>query len=137
MPKLSRWFIRAALLHLAVGITLGTLLLAHKGMPFYPWLWRLLPLHVELLLFGWIVQLVMGVAFWIFPRFWRSRGNEFPAWIAFGLLNSGVWLGGLDPLLTGPVWLLPLGRLLEAAAAVAFALHIWSRIKPPGVGQQG
>jgi hypothetical protein len=79
-----------------------------------------------------MVQLVMGVAFWIFPRFWRSRGNEKPAWLAFGLINLGVWLAGVGPLLSVPVLFVLLGRLVESGAAVAFAWHIWSRIKPPG-----
>jgi hypothetical protein len=132
MPRLSCWFIRSALIHLASGITLGSLLLFHKGVPIHPFLWRLLPLHLELLLFGWIVQLVMGVAFWIFPRFWRSRGDERPAWLAFGLLNGGVWLAGAGVVLGSPPLFIFLGRLLEAGAAAAFALHAWSRVKPPG-----
>ncbi|MBE7468550.1 MAG: hypothetical protein DPW09_14625 [Anaerolineae bacterium] len=132
MPRLSCWFIRAALLYLAVGITFGALLLFHKGIPFEPFVWRLLPVHVEFLLFGWTVQLAMGVAFWIFPRFWRSRGNERPARLAFGLLNIGVWLAGVGPLLGAPPVIIFLGRLAEAGAAAAFALHAWSRVKPPG-----
>lgn len=132
MPRLSCWFIRAALIYLAVGLTLGGLLLFHKGIPFYPLLWRLLPVHVEFLLFGWTVQLVMGVGFWIFPRFWRSRGNETPAWLAFGLLNGGVLLAGLGPALGAPAWITLVGRLAEMGAAAAFAIHAWPRIKPPG-----
>jgi hypothetical protein len=133
MPRLSCWFIRVALLYLAAGITMGSLILFHKGIPFYPFIWRLLPLHVEFLLFGWTVQLVMGVAFWIFPRFWRSRGHERPAWLAFGLINLGVWLAGAGPVLGAPAWLILIGRLAEAAAAAAFAWHAWPRVKPPGV----
>lgn len=132
MPKLSCWFIRAALLHLALGVTFGALILLHKATPFYPPLWRLLAVHVELLLFGWTVQLVMGVAFWIFPRFWRSRGNEKPAWVAFVLLNLGVVLAGVGPLFVPAPMTILVGRLAEAGAALAFGLHIWSRIKPPG-----
>ena len=135
MPRLSRWFIRAALLYLAAGATIGGLILAHKGIPFYPFVWRLLPLHIEFLLFGWIVQLVMGVGFWIFPRFLRSRGNEKPAWLAFGLLNLGVWLAGVGPSLAVSPLVLLAGRLAEAGAVAAFALHVWPRIKPPGVNQ--
>jgi len=135
MPRLSQWFIRAALLYLALGATIGGLILSHKGIPFYPLVWRLLPLHIEFLLFGWIVQLVMGVGFWIFPRFLRSRGNEKPAWLAFGLLNLGVWLAGAGPLLGLPPVVLFLGRLTEAGAVASFAIHIWPRIKPPGVKQ--
>lgn len=132
MPKLSRWFIKAALLYLAAGVTFGSLILFHKGLPLHPYLWRLLPVHVEFLLFGWTVQLVMGVAFWIFPRFWRSRGNERPAWLAFVLINVGVWLAGVAPPLGAPAWLLFVGRLAEAGAVAAFALHAWPRVKPPG-----
>lgn len=132
MPRLSCWFIRAALLHLILGFTLGGILLFHKGLPLHPALWRLLPAHIEFLLFGWIIQLIFGVAFWIFPRFWRSRGNETPAWIAFGLLNLGVWLAGVGLMLNAPAWFPAVGRLAEVGAAVAFALHLWPRVKPPG-----
>lgn len=132
MPRLSVWFIRAALLYLAAGVTFGGLILFHKGMPLHPLLWRLLPLHVEFLLFGWTVQLVMGVAFWIFPRFRRLRGDERPAWLAFGCLNLGVWLAGIGLLLNTPPLFIFLGRLAEAGSVAAFALHIWPRLKPPG-----
>ena len=135
MPRLSVWFIRSALIHFALGVTFGGLILWHKGIPLNPYLWRLLPVHIEVLLFGWIVQLVLGVAFWIFPRFWRSRGNETPAWISFGLLNLGVWLAGGGLLLATPGWVVLLGRLAEAGAAIAFAIHIWPRVKPPGTQQ--
>ena len=132
MPRLSRWFIRAALLNFGVGITLGSLLLFHKGIIFAPFLWRLLPLHVELLMFGWVVQLIMGVGFWIFPRFRRSRGNTAPAWLAFGLLNAGIWLAGLGLVLGQSSWVVFLGRLAQMGSGVAFAVHAWPRIKPPG-----
>jgi hypothetical protein len=132
MPRLSRWFIRSALLYLALGVTFGGLILFHKGIPFYPFAWRLLPLHIEFLMFGWLVQLVMGAGFWIFPRFQRSRGDERPAWLAFGLLNLGIWLAGLGPVWGAPAWVAALGRLAEAGAALAFMGHAWSRIKPPG-----
>ncbi len=133
MPRLSCWFVRSAFAHLILGFTLGGLLLFHKGIPLHPALWRLLPAHIEFLLFGWTAQLVMGVGFWIFPRFWRSRGNEKPAWLAFGLLNLGVWLAGVGPLLGAPALMLLAGRLAELGAVVAFAAHAWPRIKPPGV----
>ena len=135
MPRLSCWFIRSALAHLVLGVTIGALILSHKGIPFFPLAWRLLPAHIEFLLFGWIVQLAMGVGFWIFPRFWRARGNEKPAWLAFGLLNLGVWLAGVGPTLGASATLTLVGRLLETGAAVAFAVHAWPRIKPPGAGR--
>jgi hypothetical protein len=53
MPRLSCWCLRASLLHLLVGFTLGALLLFHKGVPVHPAFWQLLPPHIECLLLGW------------------------------------------------------------------------------------
>jgi heme/copper-type cytochrome/quinol oxidase subunit 1 len=132
MPLLSRLFIRAALLYLALGFTLGALLLFHKGISLHPLMWRLLPAHIECLLFGWTVQLAMGVMFWIFPRLGggTSRGNERAAWIAFALLNAGVWLVIAPSWFDLPSWFSFSGRVLEAGAVLSFALHAWPRIKP-------
>lgn len=135
MPRLSRLFIRAALLYLALGFTFGALMLANKGVPLHPALWRLLPAHMEFLLVGWTLQLAFGVAFWIAPRWWHgpSRGNEAGAWAAFGLLNVGVWLVALGSWIGGGTAVLVIGRVAQLAAAVAFAWHLWPRI----VGREG
>lgn len=132
MPRLSRWFIRASLLYLAVGFTFGTALLFHKGVPFHASVWRLLAPHMEFMLLGWTVQLAMGVAFWILPRFLQGpeRGNEAMAWLAFGLLNAGVLLAAGGWLLGAPAVVPLLGRLAEVGAAIAFAVHAWPRVKP-------
>ena len=132
MPRLSVWFIRAALLYLIAGFTFGALMLANKGMALSPLFWLLLPIHVEVLLIGWIAQLALGVAYWILPRFRQARGNTQAAWAAFILLNTGIWLAGLSLAFTGPPWVSLLGRLAEVAAAAAFALHAWPRVKPAG-----
>lgn len=132
MPRLSVWFIRVALLYLIAGFTFGALMLANKGHSLSPLLWRLLPIHVEVLLMGWIVQLALGVAYWILPRFRQERGNTQAAWAAFVLLNTGIWMAGLSSVFNGPSWAPLLGRLVEVAAAAAFALHAWPRVKPAG-----
>lgn len=139
MPRLSVLFIRAALTYLAVGFTFGGLMLFHKGVALHPALWSLLPAHIEFVLFGWTVQLAMGVGFWILPRFSQGpeRGDERPAWAALILLNAGVLLVGLGSLLGAPAQVLLLGRAAEAAAAMAFTLHAWPRIKPLFTGVAG
>jgi hypothetical protein len=132
VPRLSCWFVRAALVYLFLGFTLGGLLLAHKGVPLHPLMWRVLPAHVEFLMLGWTVSLAMGVAFWILPRLGGSRGDERPAWAAFILFNAGVILAGLAPALAGPALLGLVGRALEATGAAAFAIHAWPRVRPLG-----
>ena len=130
MPRLSVWFVRCALAYLTLGFTFGALMLLEKGVPVYPPLLRLLPAHIEFVLFGWTAQLAMGIAFWILPRFASGasrqsgelapRGNEKAAWLAFGLLNAGIWLAGMGPVLDLAPALPLLGRACEAIAHQLF-----------------
>jgi hypothetical protein len=99
MPKLSVWMVRSALVCMGIGFLFGSLVLHHKGVPIYLWTWRLLPPHIELMIFGWTVQLAMGVGFWILPRFPQEDryGNTALAWIAFFFFDAGLlvsaWAG--------------------------------------------
>lgn len=127
MPRVSAWFIRASLCHLVAGFAIGALLLASKGLSLATGVWTLRAVHIEMLLVGWIIQLVMGVAVWIFPRVGLRRAPQrsvVSAWVAFTLLNSGVLLVSLGPSLFA------VGRLLEVAAAASFATHLWGRVAP-------
>jgi hypothetical protein len=133
MPRLSVWLVRASLVYLVLGFTLGALLLAQKGLGGIPALWAWRPAHVELLLIGWTVQLVMGVAYWIFPRFGMSvaaRRIEPGAWAAFGLLNGGVWAVGIGSALEAPSWVVLAGRGAEAVAVALMVATIWARVRP-------
>jgi hypothetical protein len=134
MPLLSRWMVKFALAYLALGFTLGGLLLANKGVPIHPLLWRLLPAHQEFLINGWMVHLALGVAFWILPRFAQEpkRGNIQLAWIGWVLLNLGIWGISLSPYLPGWAWMPILGRLFQAGGGLVFALYAWPRVKPSG-----
>ncbi len=130
MPRLSYWFIRAALVYLAAGITLGAFLLANKGLNFAPLLWRFLPVHFELLLVGWLIQFAFGVAYWIFPRFLQGppRGNENLVWPAFVLLNLGVgWV--IAEAMIPAHGLALVGHAVEAGAVLVFVLGVWRRVK--------
>lgn len=135
VPTVSIWFIRAALVYLLAGFSLGALLLAGKGVALPAGLWRWLPVHFELLLVGWFVQLVMGVAYWIFPRFGLSpaaRGREGLAWLAFILLNGGVCLAAAG-VLSGRTAFAVVGRSAEVLAAATMALNVWARTRASGI----
>jgi cbb3-type cytochrome oxidase subunit 1 len=131
MPKLSRYFIRAALVYLLVGFTFGALILANKGIPFAPVVWALLPAHIEFVIIGWLTQLALGVAFWILPRMGSSspRGDERWSWAAFVLVNLGILLSVAAPYI-GVVWLGLLARTLQAVGFAAFVAGNWRRIYP-------
>ena len=139
MPRLSVWMVRTALAHLIAGFAIGALLLAGRAAPPVPELLaQLRPLHVELLVLGWIVNLGFGVGYWILPARSDGSGREADVLVgtAFILLNAGVLLAGFGQV-QGPMTILPLlGRVAEAAAAAAFAAHTWKRIRPYGTGSR-
>jgi len=129
MPPASRWSLRSALLYLALGLPLGGVLLAWRGarsmaVP-------LLPLHVEIVLVGWLTQLTFAVAYWILPRLARgtSRGKEHAAWFSLVALNAGILLTVAGDLGIGQGGV-AVGGALQFASALAFVLHAWPRIKP-------
>jgi len=135
MPRLSVYFIRASLIYMLLGFTFGGLLLANKGFMISPSAWMLLPIHIEFDLVGWLVQLAMGVAFWILPRFSKGppRGNERLSWFAFLMINAGILLVVSDSLFEAE-WLILGGRILETLALALFIVGNWRRVKAHGVG---
>ena len=139
MPRLSCWFLRAALLHLAVGAVLGGLILSAKGMPvFLGWAWQLLAAHIQLMLGGWLIQLALGMAYWMLPRLNSAgaRGRPTAAWLSFGALNGGVISAALALALrpfVGAAWLdgvLIVAGLMQLLALMAFVWHAWPRLQP-------
>jgi heme/copper-type cytochrome/quinol oxidase subunit 1 len=131
MPRFSFWVIRFSLVYLLIGFSLGGLMLTNKGQPFASWIWRLLPVHIELLLFGFVVQFVMGIAYWIFPRFvGGSRGNEQNYWISIVLLNLAIWVISCAAWFMLPGLYVMIGRVLEGGSALLFLINSWRRVKP-------
>ena len=130
MPRLSIWCLRTALLYLGLGSTLGSLMLAAPGLHLSESTLHLRPLHVELLLVGWMVQLAVGVAYWILPRQRGSgRGNERLAWAALLLLNLGILTAGLGGVIEAPASVIGMGRAAELLAGITFAGHAWPRAR--------
>ena len=139
MPLLSRMMIRIAFLNLWVGFGIATLILSYKGHPelFPAYTWQWIPAHVNLLLIGWMVQLALGVAYWILPRLYMQgseRGRIRFAVTAPILINTGVWLHVITALIApwnnDMMTLLPAGLFLQLLGVIAFAIHAYPRIRP-------
>jgi len=126
--------VRSALICMGIGFLFGSLVLHHKGVPIYVWTWRLLPPHIELMIFGWTMQLAMGIGFWILPRFPQGDryGNTALAWIAFALFDAGVlasaWAGFAA---NGAVQ--AAGRGVMLVGVLLYIWVMWPRIRAFGV----
>lgn len=140
MPPIARIFVRTAFVYFIVAFLLGALMMLDRWLSFSRWLKVVYLSQLHLLMVGWITQLSLGVAYWIFPRFLkeqdpRPRGADNLAWAVLICLNTGLvlrfivepfYLMGPRPWLAG---LMALSGLLQALAAVGFGLLIWGRIR--------
>jgi hypothetical protein len=120
--------IRFSLAYLVAGVSLGALMLFHKAFPLHPAIWVLLPVHIQILIWGWIIQFTLGTAYWILPRFLTgdARGNPLLSWAMVLTLNMGIWLNltaiALDLRLFDII-----GLLLQVTAVGLFVLLHWQR----------
>lgn len=127
MPRASVWLIRLALLQLLCGASLGAAYLSFKADGSFAWVAALRGVHVEQVLVGWMVQLVIGVGYFILPRQASARLGGPLIWSVLVLLNVGVLAAALGTQPGWPAALAPAGRGAEALAAGLFALHAWHR----------
>ncbi|TYP94811.1 Cytochrome C and Quinol oxidase polypeptide I [Fodinibius salinus] len=129
MPTPSRWMIKASMLYMLVGFSIGALILISKVYPELSTVWSLLTVHIEVGIFGWIIQLTMGTAYWILPRYLKtgSRGSSRLALVMVGLLNLGILINVASYLQFLDSSATILGRLLEVGAVVLFIGLHWNR----------
>jgi hypothetical protein len=153
MPSTSRAFVKASLIYLALGAILGALLLVNRWIPMSARIAALRISHVEFLLVGWLTQLIMGVAWWLFPplvvglrpgepkpirRGQAQRGSEPVFWMTFVSLNLGILLRALFGPLYGWTKVDPFNALVGIsgwfllAAAIGFVLNMWGRVRELG-----
>lgn len=132
MPKVTRWFVKTSFLHLAFALLLGIL----QTLPN----WRaaaLLPSYLHLLVFGWLTQLIFGIAIWMLPKFSNEhpRGYEWLNWLTYGSLNLGLVLRfGFEPLQVAS-WnnwravFLVFAAFLHWLSCLIFIAQAWVRVK--------
>ncbi len=133
MPALSRWFLRAALLHLVAALVLNL----SRVLPGLPDATRaaLAPVGVHFLMVGWVTQMIVGVGYWMFPRPGRSFGPPWLGWTAFAGLNAGVLLRAVaEPAVSlgaaGPLRaLLVVAAGLQLVGAFAAVALLWPRLE--------
>jgi hypothetical protein len=150
MPATSRMFIKGSVVYLSIGALLGAILLINRWLPLGPQVPLLKPSHVVILVSGWLTQLILGVAWWLFPpldiglrpnapaparRGQDQRGSEPLLWATFVLLNTGILLQAIFSPLYGWTqlgffdFLSGISGLFLLAAAVAFVVNMWRRVR--------
>ncbi|MHA2621816.1 MAG: hypothetical protein V2G42_09165 [bacterium JZ-2024 1] len=132
-----RLMLKTALAYFSVGILLGLAMYLGYGVPSLSWLLRLRTTHAHLVLVGGVLQVIMGVALWMFPR--RDGSPAFtpePDGLRlYLLLNAGTLLRALSEPFFGAhiavFWFAFSGAILQSVAFFYFISLIWARIRAP------
>ncbi len=137
MPRLTHYFIKTALIYLALSLILGAVLAARSAFDLPAELAALSPVFFHLFLVGWVTQLIFGMLFWMLPKYSKEepRGHEQIVWAAYLLINLGLILRVIgEPLVTwqpawGLGWLLALSAILQLLGGWALIFTAWPRVK--------
>jgi hypothetical protein len=137
MPRLTRWYLKSALVYLAAALLLGLVLALPNTFILPVFIGYMNPAFFHLFLVGWVTQMIFGVIYWMFPIITRAnpRGNERLGWTSYILLNVGLLLRVIGEPLTSIRpnawfgWLLAASALLQWLAAVVFVTLAWPRVK--------
>ncbi len=137
MYQQARFFIRTALVWLAIAIFVLALMLLNQGFDIDARISALQPVMYHLLMVGWGTQLIGGVALWMFPPFTKAqpRGNESLGWVTYVALNIGLTLRlvaePLNAITPSPVFavMLAVSALLQVVAIWCLVFQLWPRVK--------
>ena len=139
MTPLVRRYIKTSFVFLLAGLALGSyIIVAQFALDTTPP--RLLTTaHAHLLLVGFMLMMVMGVATWMFPRPARDDARYRPElaeaayWIitAATAVRAGAEIAVGVAGVLGLRWLIAAGGLGQFAGAALFALNMWWRVRMP------
>ena len=140
MPPLIRRYVKTSFAFLLAGLVLGAYIIVGEVVGAYPP--RLfVTTHVHLLLVGFMLMIVMGVATWMFPRparddrRYRPELAETVYWVmtVSTAVRAAAELAALLLALPRLRFVIALGGLGQVAGAGLFVLNMWWRVRMPVV----
>ena len=140
MPPLVRRYIKTSFVFLVAGLVLGGyILVAEFAVGRYPS--RLyITAHVHLLLVGFMLMIVMGVATWMFPRPGRDDARYRPALAeaVYWIMTLGTALRAISEVAAGVAEggallraVIVLGGSAQLVGALLFVVNMWWRVRMP------
>jgi hypothetical protein len=138
VTPLVRLYVKTSFAFLLVGLGLGGYITVRVNLAGQAVPWPLITAHVHVLLVGFMLMMVFGVATWMFPRPPRGASRYRPelATLVYWLLTGSTvvrLLGELDAALAGRrgSLLAAIGGVGQMAAALVFVVNMWTRVRMP------
>ena len=140
MYTLIRRYVKTSLIFFLLGLFLGAWILVLRISGGAAPSAALISAHTHVLLFGFVIMLIMGVAYWMFPRPAKDDFRYSPniAELNYWLITAGTVIRAAGELwmavASNPaeIYLVAAGSALQMTAGVVFVWKVWSRIRPIG-----
>jgi cbb3-type cytochrome oxidase subunit 1 len=139
MPPLIRRYIKTSFAFLILGVLLGTYISVRQYLlgAYPPRL--LITAHVHMLLVGFMLMIVMGVATWMFPRPARDDPRYRPelAEAVYWLMTGATCVRALAEIFTAYAdatalrAAVALGSAGQAGGVLLFVVNMWTRVRMP------
>lgn len=139
MTPLVRRYIKTSFVFLLAGLALGSYIIVAQFVLDRTPSRLLTTAHAHLLLVGFMLMMVMGVATWMFPRPARDDARYRPelAEAAYWVVTAATAVRAAAEIAVGLAgvlglrWLIAAGGLGQFAGAALFALNMWWRVRMP------
>ena len=144
MPPLIRRYIKTSFAFLIAGVLLGSYVsVGQYVVATYPPR-LIITAHVHLLLVGFVLMIVMGVATWMFPRPARDDARYRPelAEAIYWTMTVATCVRAVAELLAAYSdssalrAAIALGGLGQAAGVLLFVINMWTRVRMPSTPPQ-
>jgi cbb3-type cytochrome oxidase subunit 1 len=139
MPPLIRRYIKTSFVFLIAGVLLGSYVSVGQFLvgTYPPRL--VITAHVHLLLVGFMLMIVMGVATWMFPRPARDDARYRPelAEAVYWVMTLATGVRAVAEMITAysdsPALrvTIALGGLGQAGGVLLFVVNMWTRVRMP------
>lgn len=141
MPPLVRRYVKTSFVFLMAGLALGAYIVVAQFLAssYPPRLF--VTAHAHLLLVGFMLMIVMGVATWMFPRPARDDARYRPelAEAVYWVMTVSTTARAIAEVVTALTGV-PAGRvvialagLAQLAGAILFVVNMWWRVRMPAV----
>lgn len=140
MHTTVRRFIKTGIVFLAVGLLSGvTMVVRREVVGVWPARYAIAA-HTHVLLVGFVMFMILGVALWIFPRPEQGDARYRPEWVdaSYWLLLLGTAARFLGETARAGVaaswlrWVVVLASLAQVTGIFLFMWTMWSRIRAVG-----
>lgn len=135
-----RYFIKTSIIFLIVGIFSGLFMIISRRLGNFGYGPSLITAHTHIILIGFMLMMIMGVALWFFPRAEKTdkKYNPTLVLISYVIITVSTSLRFItefiDSYYTSKVldYLITISAILQVISIGIYFYSMWGRIRPVG-----